>query len=281
MTRNQSSAPPKSLPIARAVSPLGIIAEWLQALVGQAQTISSLPQPLRDELAQIMQLAAGLEPYVAQVSTPQSEALAALADATTATNWPQLHAEHATGAPLEQEMLSGHIEGQVLKMLVHAVQAKRVLEIGLFTGYSALAMAEALPDDGKLVALELDEYAAEFARNAFAASEHGAKIDVVVGPAINALKDLDAPFELIFIDADKGGYIGYLEHILDHNLITSAGLICVDNTLMQGEPYIAGEPTANGKAIASFNTFVAQDKRVEQVLLPVRDGLTLIRRVDR
>ena len=174
-------------------------------------------------------------------------------------------------------MLSGHVEGQLLKLLVGFGRVRRVLEIGMFTGYSALAMAEALPGDGVLVACEIDEEVAAFALEGFAASPAGAKIDVRVGPALETLAELDEPFDLIFLDADKGGYLAYFEAVLERGLLAPHGLLCADNTLMQGEPWRSAPPSENGAAIAAFNDAVADDPRVEQVLLPVRDGLTLIR----
>jgi caffeoyl-CoA O-methyltransferase len=152
----------------------------------------------------------------------------------------------------------------------------------MFTGYSALAMAEALPDDGEVVACEVDAFVADFARDCFAASPHGDKIAVRVGPASDTLDALIAAgetFDLVFVDADKAGYAAYVDTVLEGGLLAPHGAIVVDNTLMQGEPYLPGERTVNGEAIASFNRTVADDPRVEQVLLPLRDGLTLIRRV--
>ena len=177
-------------------------------------------------------------------------------------------------------MLSGHVEGQTLKMLVHATRARRVLEIGMFTGYSALAMAEALPAGGHLVSCEIDHEVAAFAQRCFQDSPDGSKIAVRVGPALATLSELDAAgvvFDLVFIDADKAGYSGYLTALLDFGLVAPHGLICVDNTLMQGQPWRPGEPTANGRAVAAFNQAVAADPRVDQVIIPLRDGLTLIR----
>ena len=183
---------------------------------------------------------------------------------------------------LEQEMLSGHIEGQTLKMFVSMTKAKRILEIGMFTGYSALAMAEALPADGDIIACEVDEYVSEFAKECFKNSEHGKKIKVVTAPAIETLKKLIADgdtFDLVFIDADKPGYVDYFNLLIETNLLAKDGFICVDNTLLQGQPYLPKEKrTANGEAIAKFNQTVTQYPRVEQVILPLRDGLTIIKR---
>ena len=184
---------------------------------------------------------------------------------------------------LEQEMLSGHVEGQTLKMFVHMTRARRILDIGMFTGYSALAMAEALPPDGQLIACEVDSYVATFAQNLFQQSTHGSKIQVELGSALETLDrlaSLDEPFDLVFIDADKQEYVQYFQTLLDRNLLSPNGFICVDNTLFQGQVYLPrAERSPNGEAIAQFNQIVQQDDRVEQVLLPLRDGLTIIRRV--
>jgi caffeoyl-CoA O-methyltransferase len=153
----------------------------------------------------------------------------------------------------------------------------------MFTGYSALAMAEALPAHGRVVACEIDGDVATFAQRCFDDATDGHKIDVRIGPANRTLAELaehSAAFDLVFIDADKAGYLGYLNCVLDAGLIRPRGLICVDNTLMQGQPWMTGESSVNGSAIAAFNRSLAEDPRVEQVILPLRDGLTLVRRVD-
>ena len=266
----------------RSVTPIGILATKLAALSQQIAAIDSIDPNLKSELQQAYELAKGLDPYISHCTTPESPALAALVERTQAENWGQRAVDGETGRPLEQEMLSGHVEGQTLKFLVHIARAQRVLEIGVFTGYSALAMAEALPDDGEVVACEVDAFAANFAQQCFKESPHGHKISVKVAPALETLKHLAAAgdvFDLVFIDADKGGYIDYLNLLLDTNLLAPHGSICVDNTLMQGQPYLKGEATENGVAIANFNQAVINDPRIEQVLLPLRDGLTLIRRV--
>ncbi|MCY7340653.1 MAG: class I SAM-dependent methyltransferase [Pseudonocardia sp.] len=267
----------------RPVTPMGI-------LVGKlADLVDLLDGPDRDDAAvrrgirDAYDLAAGLDPYLGRCTTPESSALRSRAAATAAHDWSR-HAGSGGAAPLEQEMLSGHVEGQLLKMLVHATRARRVLEVGMFTGYSALAMAEALPEDGRVVACEVDAHAAEFAERCFRATDRGHRIDIHVGPAAATLAELATVgevFDLVFIDADKGGYLGYVTAVLDDGLLAPHGLICVDNTLMQGQPWTCDEPAANGVAIAAFNEAVATDPRVEQVVIPLRDGLTLIRRVDR
>ena len=268
-------------PVARPVTPLGILVERLEHLVGDAEA-ESVSAKFKEDLKQAYLLAAGLDPYLEDCTTPESAALANLTERTQKENWGKRFDEGETEKALEQEMLSGHLEGQLLKMLVAISKSKHVLEIGVFTGYSALAIAEALPEDGSLVACEVDEYAANFAQKCFDFSEHGKKIDLKVAPAIETMKQLleeGKSFDLAFIDADKGGYIDYVNLLVDTNLLAEGGFICVDNTLMQGQPYLSEDQrTENGKAITRFNRFVAEDSRVEQVMIPIRDGLTIIKR---
>ena len=135
--------------------------------------------------------------------------------------------------------------------------------------------------DGIVIACEIDAEVAAFAQRCFAASDSGHQVEVRLGPALSTLEGLarsDQEFDLIFIDADKAGYLAYLNVVLDTELLAPHGLICVDNTLMQGQPWMSAESTANGVAIDAFNRAVAADPRLEQVIIPLRDGLTLIRR---
>ena len=266
----------------RPVTPAGILAAKLESLAHQVEQIEHLDPAFKAELQQAYELANGLDPYLDLCTTPESPALAALVRRTQAEDWQKRFSDGETVKPLEQEMVSGHVEGQFLKFLIHLTQARRVLEIGMFTGYSALAMAEALPADGEVVACEVDAYAAEFAQKCFNESTSGHKIVVKVAPAIETMKQLAADgevFDLVFIDADKGGYLDYLNLLHTPGLLAPNGSIYADNTLMQGQPYVSGMTTPNGVAIAKFNQAVADDPRVEQVLIPLRDGITLIRRV--
>ncbi|WP_354699089.1 class I SAM-dependent methyltransferase [Paraconexibacter sp. AEG42_29] len=261
----------------RPVTPVGLLAQALDEAQAAAKAGTDDSTAVAAVLQHAHALAAGLDPYVAACTTPESPALKRLAERTQAYDWPS-----HDGAPLEQEMLSGHVEGQLLKLLVRLTRATRVLEIGMFTGYSALAMAEALPADGVLIACEVDAAVARLAQECFDDSPGGERIDVRVGPAaatLDTLADDEQQFDFVFLDADKPGYTDYFRALLDRDLLAPGGLLCADNTLMQGEPYLGAEPTANGAAIAAFNDVVARDERVEQVLLPLRDGLTLIRRL--
>ncbi|ROR93029.1 O-methyltransferase [Nocardioides aurantiacus] len=269
----------------RPVTPVALLAASLEDVVRRLDEAEARPDgvaldpALGSEIRRAAALAAGLDPYTAALSTPESPALRALSERTAAEDWA------GDGAGLEQEMLSGHLEGQLLKTLVHATRARKVLEIGMFTGYSALAMAEAVQEvageEGVVVACEIDERVAALAQECFEASPAGDRIDVHVGPALDtlhALADAGARFDLVFLDADKAGYVDYLRALLDTGLLARRGLLVVDNTLMQGEPWTGGTSSANGEAIAAFNQVLADDPRVEQVVLPVRDGVTLVRR---
>jgi demethyl-4-deoxygadusol synthase len=269
--------------MARPITPMAILVKQLEEIVQLAQEMKR-PSELKAAIEQAYLFADGIDPYLNQYTTAESPALATLAQKTEAENWSQRFSDGETVSQLEMEMLSGHVEGQTLKMFIYMMQAKRILEIGMFTGYSSLAMAEALPDDGYVVACEIDPYVAKFAQNAFQASPHGHKIRVEVAPALETLHklaDRKECFELVFIDADKQGYADYFNVLLETGLVASGSFICVDNTFYQGEVYLPIEQqTANGKAIANFNLMVANDPRVEQVILPLRDGLTLIRVVN-
>jgi caffeoyl-CoA O-methyltransferase len=266
----------------RPVTPVGILAAKLAQLNQQIGALADVDLAVKSELHNVWELASGLDPYIGHCTTPESPALADLTQCTQTEDWNQRAATGETVIPLEQEMLCGHVEGKVLQFFVHMTQAKRILEIGMFTGYSALAMAEALPPEGQLVACEVDPFAAALAQTCFDRSPEGHKISIRVAPALvtlKALAEVGETFDLIFIDADKAGYLDYLNLLLESTLLTPNGLICVDNTLMQGQPYLKGNATANGKAIAAFNQALIDDPRIEQVLLPLRDGLTLIRRI--
>lgn len=266
---------------ARSVTPIGILVQKLGDFLERAKHALN-EDSLIVSLQEVYALAAGIDPYLEQCTTQDSSALSALVQKTVSEDWNQRYTDGTTVRQLEQEMLSGHLEGQTLKMFVHMTRSKRILEIGMFTGYSALAMAEALPEDGCLIACEVDRYVADFAQSCFDCSPYGHKIKVKVAPALKTLQDLaksGETFDFVFIDADKREYLEYFNILLDGSLLAPNGVICVDNTLFQGQPYLPPKQrTANGDAIAEFNRAIADDPRVDQVLLPVRDGLTIIRR---
>ena len=172
------------------------------------------------------------------------------------------------------QMQVGRLEGRFLHLLVKLTSARRVLEIGMFTGYSALMMASALPDDGELVTCDIDPAAEAIARSYFDRHPHGVKITIRMGPALDTLASLSGPLDLAFIDADKGNYVSYYEAVLP--LLRTGGLIVADNTLWSGK--VVAPQTEVEQAIARFNDHVARDARVDKVLLTVRDGMTLARK---
>jgi caffeoyl-CoA O-methyltransferase len=174
-------------------------------------------------------------------------------------------------------MLSGHLYGRFLKTLVAISGARSILEIGTFTGYSALAMAEALPADGRIISCELDERHAAVAREHIAQSPHAGAIEVRVGPALETIAELEGPFDLVFIDADKPSYAAYFEAVLP--LLSENGFICVDNTLWSGQVLDDAAQDPSTAALREFNDRVARDPRVECVIVPIRDGMTIIRPV--
>lgn len=267
----------------RPVTPIGIAASHLEAATLLLTQADNVPDELALHLQQALVLLTGLDDYLEECTTPESPELTEIAQKTCNEPWQAKYASGNTVRQLEQEMLSGHVEGQTLKMFVHMTQAQRILDIGMFTGYSALAMAEALPDEGELVACEVDPYTAKFARSLLDTSPHGDKIQIEVGAALATLDRLAADgktFDLVFIDADKQEYTAYYQKLMDSDLLSPQGFICVDNTLLQGQVYLPeSDRSANARAIVQFNQYVADDPSVEQVLLPLRDGLTIIRRI--
>ncbi|XP_072308010.1 uncharacterized protein [Eucyclogobius newberryi] len=263
-------------------TPVEVLVDLLTKAKDIATASGSVPTELMDHLQRALDIASGLDDYLEKIASPESEPLAALYKKTVTHDWDGVYKEGKTMFRLPKECITGHVEGQTLKTLVHMSQAKRILEIGMFTGYGALSMAEALPDDGCLVALELEAYLKEFAQPIFDMSPHGKKIIVKIGSALGALKDLaeaGEQFDMVFIDADKPNYINYYKFILDNNLLRLRGVICVDNSLFKAKVYLNNVTDENGLALRDFNDFVVQDPRVEQVILPLRDGITVIRRV--
>jgi caffeoyl-CoA O-methyltransferase len=172
------------------------------------------------------------------------------------------------------QMIVGPLEGAFLKMMAQLVQAKRVLEIGMFTGYSALCFAEVLPAEGTVLTCEIDEESAALAQQYFARSPIGKKIEVRMGPALETMRHLKGPFDLIFIDADKINYVNYYRWALD--LVSPRGVILIDNVLWDGEVLKQPAPDENTAAIQELNRTVSSDPRVSAVLVTIRDGVLVV-----
>ncbi|MFV1884982.1 MAG: O-methyltransferase [Balneola sp.] len=173
------------------------------------------------------------------------------------------------------DMLSGRVVGQLLKMLIKISGAKRVLEVGTFTGYSAIMMAEALPYDGEVITLEMNLRYQEIAQYHFSDSKVGHKITMIKGNAQKTIDLIEGEFDLVYLDGDKLRYSFYYEKILPK--LKTGGLIIADNVLWDGT--VLNPEDHKAKAITEFNKFVAEDERVEQVLLPIRDGVNVIRKI--
>lgn len=203
-----------------------------------------------------------IEAYAEAHSMPESAICRAVREETQRTmEYPQ--------------MLVGPLEGAFLKMMTKLVGAKRVLEIGMFTGYSALCFAEALPDDGVVITCEINEKSAAVARRYFGQASFGNKIVIHMGLALDTMRTLTGPFDVIFIDADKINYLNYYRRALD--LLSPNGVILIDNVLWSGEVLKQPSPDASTAAIQELNRIVATDARVNAVLVTIRDGVLVVR----
>lgn len=171
-------------------------------------------------------------------------------------------------------MQTGHLEGSFLRLLVKSIGAKRVLEVGTYTGYSSLSMAMGLPDDGEVITCDNNKRFTEVAQRFWEKSPHGKKIQLKLGFAVDSLKEIEGPFDLAFIDADKENYVNYYEAALEK--LRPGGLIVIDNVLWGGRVLDPQDHTDH--AIIRCNEHVAKDDRVEAVMLTIRDGVTLVRK---
>ena len=204
-----------------------------------------------------------IEAYAAQHTTQPEPLLAELAEETKAS----------LRAP---QMLTGTIEGRLLELLVHGLQAKRVLELGTYSGYSSLSMAAGLPEGGHIDTCEVDEQHAEVARRYIERSPYSDRITVHLGPALETIERLEGDFDFVFIDADKVNYMNYYEALLPR--LAPTGLMAIDNTLWSGRVLDEADDSEDTRAIREVNDRIAADDRVVAVQLTVRDGVTLIRR---
>jgi caffeoyl-CoA O-methyltransferase len=201
-----------------------------------------------------------VEEYAEQHTTPDGELFERLAAET----------REKTTAP---QMMVGRIEGRFLATLVRLSGARRILELGTFTGYSSISMASALPADGRVITCDVDPEATGIARRYMDESGHGDKIEIRLGHALETLRELEGPFDLVFIDADKPNYVNYYEAALP--LLAADGLLIADNVLWSGR-VVDEDGDESTRAIKAFNEHVRADTRVRSVMLTVRDGMTLV-----
>ncbi|SEL84872.1 Predicted O-methyltransferase YrrM [Olivibacter domesticus] len=172
-------------------------------------------------------------------------------------------------------MLSGHYQGRLLSMISHLISPQKILEIGTFTGYATICLAEGLTEQGVLHTIDINEELEERVQAYFNASGFGHKIKYHVGEATNIIPSLSETFDLVFIDADKKNNLRYYELVIDK--VRSGGLILIDNVLWKGK-IVSEHPDKQTEQILALNDFIAQDKRVQKLILPVRDGIFLIRK---
>ncbi|MDD6005779.1 MAG: O-methyltransferase [Bacteroidales bacterium] len=203
-----------------------------------------------------------LEEYILAHISPEGEMLRRLNRET--------HLYH-----LRPRMCSGHLQGRLLKMFVRMIAPKAILELGTFTGYSALCLAEGIAPDGVVHTIEIDDELEDFIRAHFDASEYGSRIVLHIGDAEQIIPTLDTRFDLVFIDANKRDYVAYYEMAMQ--VLNPGGFIIADNTLWDGKVVTCTEKIdAQTAGILAFNDHVAADDRVEVVIIPLRDGLTII-----
>jgi len=202
-----------------------------------------------------------VEAYAEEHTTPDGELFERLAVET----------REKTTAP---QMMVGRLEGRFLGVLVSSLRARRVLEVGTFTGYSSISMALALPSGGRVITCDINEETTAIARRYAEEAGVADRIDYRLGPGVETIAQLDGPFDLAFIDADKENYINYYEATLP--LLGDGGLIVVDNTLWSGRVVDEEDDEETTRAIRALNDHVSADPRVENVLLTVRDGMNLV-----
>lgn len=203
-----------------------------------------------------------LNNYIEEHTAPETEVLSSLNRET----WSKM---------VQPRMLSGHLQGRVLSMLSQMIRPKRILEVGTFTGYSALCLAEGLVDNGKLFTLDVNEEFEEIIRRYLKNSGSEDKIELIIGNAMTVIPELDEVFDMVFIDADKENYSNYYDLCFDK--VRSGGYIIADNVLWSGK-VLESASDSETKAIKAYNKKVQEDDRVENVLFPIRDGLMICRK---
>lgn len=268
------------------------VLDTVQALLQHA--LDSNGEKWQRSVTEALEICKGLKPYLEAASSKVSPDCQAIADATHTMDWPELHRSGQTRELYHSGMMTSAVQSQMLGFFCSMLSAKRILEVGSFTGFTTLCMAEAT--HGRVMAVEYDPYLVGFAKKMFGQSVHGHKIDLVCGDALDVIngmgvaKDDTDRFDLIFIDGDKTQYVKYFQLINDKDLLAPGGLICIDETLWKGCVYNAVDTSSEAlprssdscvaKAMRELNAAIAADLRLVSILLPIRNGLTLVRRLD-
>ncbi|XP_067662100.1 uncharacterized protein [Haliotis asinina] len=234
-------------------------------------------ETITKELGETIGIAERRELYIDKHCSIESDTLREIRIFTQQKDWTEPEKQELCGR-MGPWMMTGKVEGEFLKFLVSMQQAKRILDVGMFTGYSALAMAEAVPPEGVVITCDTEQYLEQINREKFDETPHGRKIDIRIGHAKNtmlSLADEGQKFDFIFVDADKDSYVNYYNVIMDQGLLAANGTIAFDNAFRGGTSYLTeGSPTD------ALNRLVEKDPRVRRVLVPIRDGLLLVRRTE-
>jgi len=242
---------------------------WTERMVGLANEMQSL--------------VSGTEEYVLASTSPESAVMSKLRDYNETAPWKKLYDEGKTMWLYGPEFSTDLTEAMFLKMMAASSKSKRVLEVGMFMGYGTVAMAEGAGPGSEVVALEIDPFLIDVVGGIVKGSEVEDRITFVPGSAVDTIKELKGKFDMIFIDANKIQYKEYYDDIMNLDLLADDGLILVDNTLYLGYPYMEdfdmqSSRTASAAAIKEFNEHVKADPRTWQIMLPIRDGVTMIRK---
>ncbi|XP_030314398.1 uncharacterized protein LOC103533758 [Calypte anna] len=254
-------------------TPAGLIAENLLKAKEIALNDSRVPEQLKKYLQKALDVALGLDPYLDAMATSKRK--------PSPAHGPGDAGGAETKVRLQEAHASGSLNGQVFKMFVHMIRARKILLIGKLKGYSILAIAEELPDDGKIFACAEALYLGVNSQEAFDYSSDGKKISMRVGPTADTLEALraeDEDFDIVFIDADQRNAVDCYSFVMDNHLLRMGGVICVENTLLKGQVYLENIADENVLAVRKLNTVINSDPRVEQIILPVQGGLSIIRR---
>eukprot|EP00930_Biecheleria_cincta_P095044 TRINITY_DN8695_c0_g1_i1.p1 TRINITY_DN8695_c0_g1~~TRINITY_DN8695_c0_g1_i1.p1 ORF type:complete len:372 (-),score=71.77 TRINITY_DN8695_c0_g1_i1:236-1351(-) len=246
---------------------------------------SILSERIEGLAKEMYMLVGSQDPYLRDHSTGEGAAMHAIRMKMDSTDWAGLWESKLTMFSYGAEMSTDPVEAQFVKMLTYMKHPRHVLEIGMFTGYGAMAIAEALGEHGKVTSLDIDPYLKTWVEDVSKNFPEGAKHKIIVGPAMDSLKVVEASpkFDMVFIDANKAEYKGYIETLMERDLLDEDVMIVADNTLYVGYPYLSDtydtQPARRmyGDAVREFNAWVRDHPRLEQVILPIRDGVSLIR----
>jgi len=231
-----------------------------------------------------LQLVEKREEFCDYVTSNSSKACSKILHETYNVEWKELQKEGKSTGELDKKMITGNLEGQFLKSIISMHNAKNVLEVGMFTGYGALSMAEALPADGKMVTVDIEKYLETYTGNLFKESPHCNKITIHIGSALDYMKSAVAEknlFDVIFLDADKSEYIDYLKIAFEDGLLAERGSVLIDNAFRHGDGYAPHRMEQRGEhnPTRKLAKYLNENKSLHSSLVPIRDGVAMVRRM--